>query len=162
MLPLQVFCRFPHGRKIQRLRNTGHILSVKYIGVFAVPNGIAVGLFLGIEPGMKPGRTILAPGNTDILRQVLPQLCQNLFGRHGAFTMEICHLSHRMHTGIGATAAGNLDLLAQDLTEAGLQFALDGVVLSRQPLPATIAGAVVANIKANVAHGFFSPLLAVL
>jgi hypothetical protein len=64
--------------------------------------------------------------------------------------VEIRHLSHGMGTGIGASAAADLNFLSQNPGKGLLQLALDGIIHPSQPLPAPITGAIIANIKPQI------------
>ena len=50
--------------------------------------------------------------------------------RHGAFAVEIRHLSDCMDTGIGAAGAANLNFLPQNTGKCGFQLTLDGIVVA--------------------------------
>jgi hypothetical protein len=99
---------------------------------------------------MEPGLDILTGIYAHILRQIPPKLSQDLTTGHRAFAVKIRHLSHSMGTCIGSSAAADLNFLPQDPGKGLLQLALDGVINPRQPLPATVTTAVIANIKPQI------------
>jgi hypothetical protein len=66
--------------------------------------------------------------------------------------VKIRHLSPGVGAGIGSTAAGNLNGFSQNSGKGLLQLPLYGIVHPGKPLPTTVTGAVIAHIKAQIAH----------
>jgi hypothetical protein len=62
--------------------------------------------------------------------------------------MKICYLPFGMHTGIRTAASADFNRFSQYSGQALLNFTLNGGIRSGQSLPPTIAGAIVANVKA--------------
>jgi hypothetical protein len=66
--------------------------------------------------------------------------------------MNIGYLSKRMGTGIGPSAAGNLNILTQNSGKGLFDFSLNGIFIPCQTLPAPVPGAVIADIKPQIPH----------
>jgi hypothetical protein len=64
-----------------------------------------------------------------------------------------------MGTGIGSTAAMDLDFFPQDPGQRLLQLALDGVVHILQTLPTPVTGSVITNIKPQIPQAPSTPVL---
>ena len=150
---------FFHRLQIQRFRQAIDESAVKNCRFVRIPDPVAVGFCFAVQSCMESLRCLLAGVYADILRQIPPQLRQNLIAGQFALAMEICHLVLCMGPGIGPAAAGNLDLLPQDPGKGLLQLTLYGIVLPLQPLPAPVPGAVVADIKPQIPHSPPAPLV---
>jgi hypothetical protein len=125
--------------------------------LITVPDAVAIGFGFGIESGMKSGMDFPAGVYADILRQIPPKLSQNLCFRHRIAAVKVCYLPYRMSPGIGSSAAGDLNLLAQDSGQGLLQLALNGIVYACEPLPTTVAAAVIAQVKTQIPHFLLIP-----
>ena len=79
---------------------------------------------------MEAGRNLFAGVYADVLRQIPPQLNQNLPAGHGAFAVEVGDLMLRMDTGIGPSAAADLNGFSQNPAQGCFQLSLDGIVRS--------------------------------
>jgi hypothetical protein len=72
--------------------------------------------------------------------------------------MKSRNLTLGMGSGIGASAAGNLDFFAQNPGQRLFNFPLYGIVNAGQTLPTPIPGAVIANIKPQIPQATPTPL----
>ena len=113
-ITLQMLRGFLHCGNIQLFRHHRHILSFKDTGGVGIPDAVCIGLFLRVQPGVEPLGAVLAGIYADILRQIPPQIFQNLRSRHPAFAVKVCHLALCMDAGIGTPTAGNLNGFAQN------------------------------------------------
>ena len=131
-----------HGAAVQRTRVTGAVAPGKHIRPVAVPETVDIGLLDGRKAGVEALRRIVERQRTDILRQKAAQLRQHLV-RWPLRRMERRNLTGRMHPGIRAAAAADLERLAEDLAKGRFHAGLHGFGGRRQTLPAAIARAVI-------------------
>ena len=148
----QLLCRALHSLQIQFLGKNRDKPSFKHAGCLTVPKPVAIGLCFCMQPGMKPLRRILARVYADILRQIPAQLGKDLLAVHRRPGVEICGLPQGVNTGIRSAAAADLNGLPQDPGEGGFQLALNRIVPIGKPLPAPVAGAIVAQFQFDIAQ----------
>ena len=116
MLSQQILCCLPHGFHIHWPIIVQHILPFKHIRIIRIPDAVHICLFHHIQTAVKSfGRCPhLCHGN--IFRQILyknlsqflTEFLRCLTRTAGIRKAKICHLSMRMHTGIGAPGTVNL------------------------------------------------------
>ena len=146
-------------REIQRLRHPVLVLPLQHIGDGAVPDGVAVGLFPGGEPGVEPLRGGMEVHRGDVLWQgIIEGAEEGPAVRDGPLRPEGCHLAQGVDPGVGAAGALELDGFSQGRRQVLFQLGLNGLFGVALALPPVVAAAVVLH-RHLVVHGI-SPVTA--
>ena len=146
-------CRLPHFFRIQLFLYVVQEFPFKDRRLFSCADVVAVKLPPGTEPAVEPFPCLFYGKDPDILRKIVVHIGPDLIPGQVRLQKGIGHLAPGMDTCIRTARPCELYLLPGHAGEHRLQLPLDGVIVSLEPLPAVIAGAVVFYEKSVVLHG---------
>ena len=141
-----------HGRRVERLRQSVDIPALEHVRRFTVPDAVDIRLAAAGQTRVKARRGFIERQHADIPRQARTQLAQQLRCGQRGLCAERCRLHPRVHARIRAAGARDLDRLAEQVAEHGLEPPLNGVRRVALPLPAVVARAVIAERHAEIRH----------
>ena len=148
-----------HSGHVQGLTDPVEIITLKDVGLVAVPDPVNIGLPRAGEPGVEPGFHPLQSDGPNVCRQILAQGGQKSLVRPIGFGPEGGHLHPGVGPGVGAPGAGHLHRLLQQAGEKGLQLSLDGLLRVPLLLPPFPPGSVIAEGQTIIRHAPLPPSL---
>ena len=104
---------------------------------------------------MEARLSLLERKRADILRQIAPDLAQELVAGKLCLRAERADLPQRMYARVRPPGARNLDALGKQPRQQHFELALYGVVAVALPLPAVVTAAVIAERELEIPHGVF-------
>ncbi len=151
MLAGQILRCALHGGKIRLVVQHGHVFAVKdRLGVAHVA-GVGIELADSAVARVKAVSGELRLLHADVVGEIAVHVVADLVRRFLRVHIGVGRHGLRVDTGVGAAGADDLHVRPAHAGQDGFELALDRVA-ARLPLPAEIAGAVIADDEFEIFH----------
>ena len=151
----QIFCRPAHRLYIQSFPQMIPKLPVKHRFLLIRSDPVRITFSFRPEPCMKPFRYLFHGLYTDIFRQILIHILQNLLRIPFLCQMHTCRLILRMNPGIRSSCSVDLNLLFRHPGQHLLQFSLDRLRRFLLSLPSLVTGSLIFYCQ-QIIHRFLT------